>query len=180
MAQTIAELRCQWQQRLDRECPHETDRDRQSILDWLLDENFQQWTNSTQQLAIFNKNIDYRFSILQHRYLNQPPTYAYKNLMCRFSNLPTIRILIASQISPSKESQRTILDAIEQVILDILQHDRDIKHQIEWIARCTDNSQLRDRLLFASLEAYCLQIARPEAVVAVRQARTSGLLPTDC
>ena len=156
MANTIDELRSQWQQRLSKECPERTCRDRQSILDWLFGE-YPQWGSSTPQLAVFNKNIDDRFGILYHRYLNQPPTRAYKNLMCRAIDLLKISALVEFQTPLSQADRRTILDTAEKVVLDMLQSDRYIQRQIRWIAHCTD-SPLRDTLLFASLEEYLRKI----------------------
>ena len=167
MVKTIDELRHQWQQRLIRECLNQTERDRQSILDWLLGEDPHQWATSTQQLAILNKNIEDRFGILHHGYLDRSKACTYKHLMCRAIALLPIRAFVGIQMPLTQDDRRTILDTAEKVVLNMLQRDRDIQRQIHWIVRCTDSSQLRDTLLFASLEEYLLQMNRSAAAMAV-------------
>lgn len=178
MAKTIEELRSQWQQRLINKCPDRTDRDRESILDWLLGEYPQQGATSTQQLAIFNRNIDCRFGILYHRYLERSQTHAYKNLMCCAIDLLAIRALVENQIPFSRDRQRSILDTAEKVVLDMVRRDRYIQRQIQYIARCTDRSQLRDSLLFASLEEYWRLLDRSPAAIAI-DLHPSASLPTN-
>ena len=54
------------------------------------------------------------------------------------------------------------------MIQELLQSDRYMQQQMAWIARCTNNARLRNALLLASTEEYCLRPIRNQPLLAYR------------
>jgi len=50
-----------------------------------------------------------------------------------------------------------VVDVLQEVIQELLQSDRYMQQQMAWIAECTVDARLRNALLFASTEEYCLR-----------------------
>jgi DNA-binding CsgD family transcriptional regulator len=68
----------------------------------------------------------------------------------------------------SNDRQRNVVDVLQEVIQEMLQGDKYIQQQIAWIGQCTRNPRLRDTILFASIEEYCLRPIRNQPLLAYR------------
>lgn len=141
----------------------------QSIIKWLLGEDPSRFNalNST-QLEITSKGIDYRYRILHQRYLDLNPTRGYRNLLNRLGTVITIRNKVRTWVALSRDRQRAVVDVLQEVIQEMLNSDRYIQTQIQWINQCSTNPRLRQSLLFASLEEYCLRPIRNQPLLAYR------------
>lgn len=150
-----SELTRAWNSRLLEDCPHQDPETRQSIIRWLLGEvELERLT--THQLKSAHETIDYRYRILQRRYLEVSPTQAYRNLVNRLGALIMINIGVALSL----ERQKAVATVLQEFIQDILTSDRSMQMQMLKIAQCTQNPGLRNALLLSSLEEYCLQPIR--------------------
>jgi hypothetical protein len=159
----------QWETRIATECQGQSPTNRATILNWLLGEDPERLeTLDPEHLNIVDRAMDYRLRILLQRYLGLPPERAYKNLMQRLSGLPVLREKIRAWLTLSNDRQRQVIDVLQEVIQELLQSDKYIQQQIAWIGQCTKNPRLRDTLLFASIEEYCLRPVRNQPLLAHR------------
>jgi hypothetical protein len=166
---TIDRIASQWAARIAREGSSQNMTTQASILNWLIGEDRQRWEAlDPVQLKIAEQAMDYRWRILLQRYLGLPPERAYKNLMQRLGGLAVLRDKIRAWLTLSNDRQRNILDVLQEVIQEMLQGDKYIQQQINWIGQCTNNPRLRDILLFASIEEYCLRPVRNRPLLAHR------------
>jgi DNA-binding CsgD family transcriptional regulator len=169
MTKVVDKIQSQWQNRLAEDCATHNETTQASILNWLLGEDRDRWeTLDPQQLQIANQAMDYRLRILNQRYLGLPPARAYKNLMQRLGSLVVLRDKIRAWLALSSDRQRTVVDVLQEIIQEMLQSDKYIQQQIAWIGKCTRNPRLRDTLLFASIEEYCLRPIRNQPLLAYR------------
>jgi hypothetical protein len=156
--QTITTIEIEWEHRLSIACANQTKTDQISILNWLLGADRDRWDRfDDKQLAIVCAGLDYRFGILDRRYLDVSPPLAYKNLMERLGSFPAIRKAIVNHVRVQIDIDRQIVGTLETAIQDLLQHDRYLHQQIVWIRQCTAVPSLRDALLLANIEAYSLR-----------------------
>jgi hypothetical protein len=159
----------QWEQKIALECSGQNATTQKSILNWVLGENSERLeTLDPEHLKIADRAMDYRLRILIQRYLGLPPERAYKNLMQRLGGLAVLRDKIRAWLTLSNDRQRNVLDVLQEVIQELLQGDKYIQQQIAWIGQCTKNPRLRDTLLFASIEEYCLRPIRNQPLLAHR------------
>ncbi len=106
---------------------------------------------------------------------------AYRNLITRLGSLVTLRHKIQTWVSLSRERQRSVLDVLQEVIQELLQSDNHMQQQMVDIARFTSDYTLRNALLFASLEEYCLRPVRNQPLLIyrfvnyVRRTQSGGL-----
>jgi DNA-binding CsgD family transcriptional regulator len=169
MTETIDRITSQWEQRIATECNGQNLATQASILHWLLGEDRHRWeTLELAHLKIAEQAIDYRWRILLQRYLGLPPARAYKNLMQRLGGLAVLRDKIRAWLTLSNDRQRQVVDVLQEVIQELLQGDKYIQQQIAWIGKCTTNQRLRDVLLFASIEEYCLRPVRNQPLITHR------------
>jgi DNA-binding CsgD family transcriptional regulator len=173
MTETIDRLTSQWQQRIATESNDQnlgqSIATQASILNWLLGEDRQRWeTLELAHLKIAEQAMDYRWRILRQRYLGLPPERAYKNLIQRLGGLAVLRDKIRAWLTLSNDRQRQVVDVLQEVIQELLQGDKYIQQQIAWIGKCTTNQRLRDVLLFASIEEYCLRPVRNQPLLTHR------------
>jgi hypothetical protein len=169
MTETIDQITSQWISRIASESTGQNIATQTSILDWLLGEDRHRWqTLDLTQLKIAEQAMDYRWRILLQRYLGLPPERAYKNLMQRLGGLAVLRDKIRAWLTLSNDRQRQVVDVLQEVIQEMLQGDRYIQQQIAWIVKCTTNQRLRDVLLFASIEEYCLRPVRNQPLLTHR------------
>lgn len=140
-----------------------------SILQWMLgaDPSLLESMNS-EQLAIFEQGMDYRYRLLCKRYLGQSPNTSYRNLIARLSSIAAIRNRILTGIALSRDRHQAITDVLQEVIQEMLQGDRYIQNQMQWIGQCTRDERLRHSLLLASVEEYCLRPIRNQPLLAYR------------
>jgi hypothetical protein len=174
-------IQAQWQLRLETELYQDSAATRSSILLWLLGAD-RDWENlSAERLQIVERGMDYRFRLLQQRYLGLAPTTAYKTLMQRLGGVVVVRERIRTWIALSNDRQRTVADVLAEVIQEMLVRDRQVRGEIELIGKCNNHPRLRDALLFASIEEYCLRPIRNHPLIAHRfvtylhQARNGGM-----
>jgi DNA-binding CsgD family transcriptional regulator len=173
MTETIDRITSQWQQRIATESNDQnlgqSIATQASILNWLLGEDRQRWeTLELAHLKIAEQAMDYRWRILRQRYLGLPPERAYKNLIQRLGGLAVLRDKIRAWLTLSNDRQRQVVDVLQEVIQELLQGDKYIQQQIAWIGKCTTNQRLRDVLLFASIEEYCLRPVRNQPLLTHR------------
>ncbi|MBM0740716.1 HetZ-related protein 2 [Phormidium sp. CLA17] len=158
-----------WRSRLETELPEQNSTNRDSIAYWLIGENPSRLNDFTPtQRHILEQAMDYRYRILRQRYLEVSPVRAYKGLIQRLSNLFLVRNKIRTWIALSRDRQRSVVDVLEEVIQELLQGDRYMQQQATWIAQCTQDSRLRNALLLASVEEYCLRPIRNQPLLCYR------------
>ncbi len=169
MTKVIDKITTKWQTHIATECSSQNATTQASILNWLLGEDRERLeTLDLEGLKIADRAIDYRLRILIQRYLGLPPERAYKNLMQRLGGLAVLRDKIRAWLALSGDRQRQAIDVLQEVIQEMLQGDKYIQQQITWIGQCTRNPRLRDTLLFASIEEYCLRPIRNQPLLAYR------------
>ncbi len=169
MNSTVDTIVAQWQNRIAAECSGQNDTTQASILSWLIGEDGSRFTDlDSSGLKIADRAIDYRLRILIQRYLGLSPERAYKNLIQRLGGLAVLREKIRAWLTLSNDRQRQVVDVIQETIQEMLQGDKYIQQQIAWIGQCTRNPRLRDTLLFATIEEYCLRPIRNQPLLAYR------------
>lgn len=167
---TLAERLAQdWTSRLEKECPEESPSTRQSVVRWLLGDKPDRFdTLNPTQLAIATGAIDFLYRILLSRYLGVPPEKAYRNLIGRLGGLVVLRQKILAWVSLSRDRQRTAVEVLQEVIQEMLNSDRYLQQQVAWIAECTSDRRLRNSLLLACVEEYCLRPIRNQPLLVYR------------
>lgn len=163
------ELTRDWQSRIQVDCPEQSVAARDGIIRWLLGEEpgrFQ--TLEPAQLTIMKQAMDYRYRILQQRYLGVSPEAAYKILLQRLSSLFLIRSKIRTWVALSRDRRRTVMDVLQEVIQELIQNDKYIRQQMLWIAKCSSNPRLRNALTLATVEEYCLRPIRNQPLLVYR------------
>lgn len=169
MAKLAAVLAEDWRTRLGRDYPNQSPKMQESIISWLLGEDLERFDQlAPYQLAIAQQAMDYRYRILQQRYLGVMPERAYRNLTQRLGSLVLLRNKIRTWVALSRDRQRAVGDVLQEVIQELLNSDRYIQQQIAWIAKCTEDPRLRNTLLFASIEEYCLRPIRNQPLLVYR------------
>lgn len=157
MCKLADELKSLWITHLNRDYPLETSDNRQSIVSWLLRENLINLDSLTiNELALIHQKLDRRYKILSHRYLGVESIQSYSRLMTRLSCVVVLCPSVRSWLV-NRDRSCAIFYLLQQTIQNMMAEDSYIQQQILWIARCTTNPQLRNALLFATLEEYCLQ-----------------------
>lgn len=165
----VDELIQDWKSRLQAELPDQHVSTQESIIRWLIGDNQERFNGLTpEQLAIAQQAMDYRYRILQQRYLGAKPEQAYRKLMQRLSSLFLIRSKIRTWVALSRDRQRTVTDVLQEVIQEMLHSDKHMRQQMVWIAQCTQNPRLRDTLMLASAEEYCLRPIRNQPLLVYR------------
>lgn len=158
-----------WLLRLQKDHPEQSLAVCQSVVRWLLGENPERLNNlSTEDLAIAVKAIEYRYRILQQRYWQVSPEQGYRQLIKRLSGLFLVRNKIRTWIALSRDRQRTVVDVVQEVIQEMMRSDRHLAQQMNWIAICTQQSRLRNLLMLASVEEYCLRPIRNQPLITYR------------
>jgi DNA-directed RNA polymerase specialized sigma24 family protein len=165
---TVAEeLQNTWYERLKQDLPNPALH--AGITQWLMGEDPDRLaTLSRDQLAINHQAMDYRYRILKERYLGMSQERAYRNLMQRLSSVFVLRSKIATWISLSRDRQRSVVEVLQEIIQEMLQNDRYMQQQIAWIAEASHDLRLRNALVLASLEEYCLRPIRNQPLLACR------------
>ncbi|MBF2009083.1 HetZ-related protein 2 [Chlorogloeopsis fritschii PCC 9212] len=169
MASQAEKLALYWRQRLAAECPEQSVATRESVICWLLG-SFQGRIEelNPKELDISKQAMEYRWKILHQRYLGKGREAAYRNLITRLGSIVTLRHKIQTWIALSRDRQRTVLDVLQEVIQELLQSDNYMQQQMACIAEFTTDQRLRNALLFASVEEYCLRPVRNQPLLAYR------------
>jgi tetratricopeptide (TPR) repeat protein len=139
---------------------------RESIVNWLLGINLERFEKlSPDELEIAKKTIEYRYKILQQRYLFISREKAYRNLLIRLSSLVMLRDKIKTWVASSRDRQRTVMDVLQEVIQETLQSDQYIQQQMVIIDNCTKDPRIKNALLFATLEEYYFRSIRKQPLI---------------
>ena len=159
----------EWSTRLAAELSGESDNVRQSVLIWLLGSNPERFNDAepTKQ-KVLTQALEYRYQILRQRYWQVGPDRAYKNLIKRLSSLFLVRSKVRTWIALSRDRRRTVTDVLQEVIQEMLQSDRYLKEQVKWIGECSPRPQLRNLLMLATVEEYCLRPIRNQPLLVYR------------
>ncbi len=169
MAPEVEKLEQYWQQRLEVECPQQSEASRQSIIRWLMGSDSKRFDMlNPKELDIAKQAMEYRYRILIQRYLGLGRERAYRNLINRLASLVTLRNKIRTWVSLSRDRQRTVLDVLQEVLQELLQSDSYIQQQMASVAELTDDVRLQNSLLFAALEEYCLRPVRNQPLLVYR------------
>ncbi|OLP15824.1 hypothetical protein BST81_24180 [Leptolyngbya sp. 'hensonii'] len=158
-----------WRLRIQTDFPSQSSAAVESMVRWLVGENPDRVTAMTgEERSIAQQAMDYRYRILQQRYLGVGPEQAYRRLIQRLGSLFLLRNKIRTWVALSRDRQRTVVDVLQEVVQELLQNDRYMQQQLNWIAQCTANPRLRNSLLLASTEEYCLRPIRNQPLLAYR------------
>ena len=169
MTQNGVNLAQYWQQRLITECPEQSQATRQSILNWLLGVDLARFDPlNPKELEIAKQAMEYRWRILHKRYLGMSREKAYRQLISRLSSVVAVRNKIQTWISLSRDRQRSVIDVLQEVLQELMQSDSYIQQQMTHITALTTDKRLRDTLLFASIEEYCLRPVRNQPILMYR------------
>jgi hypothetical protein len=156
-----------WHSRLLEDYPAYNLEKRSCIIRWLLGEELAQFDRLTsRQLAIAKQMMDYRYRILQQRYLEVEPDRAYYNLVARLSSLMMLCHQIRERVASSQQRKKTLVNLIQAAIEEMLKSDLYVKGQIDWIGKCTRDRNLRDALVLSCIEEYCLRPIRHQPAIA--------------
>ena len=167
---TADDMTQQWSTKLAAELPEESANSRQSILRWLLGpdpERFNEAADESKQ-KVLAQALDYRYQILRQRYWQTSPDKAYRNLIKRLSSLFLVRSKVRTWIALSRDRRRTVTDVLQEVIQEMLQSDRYLKSQVQWIKECSPRTQIRNLLMLATVEEYCLRPIRNQPLLVYR------------
>ncbi len=169
MATVWEKLAIDWLSRLEVECPEQSAANRESIVNWLLGSDRNRFDElDRKDLEIAKQAMEYRYRILQQRYLGKGRDSAYRNLITRLGSLVTLRNKIQTWIALSRDRQRSVMDVLQEVIQELLQSDNYMLSQMACISQCTSEPRLKNSLLFASVEEYCLRPIRNQPLLVYR------------
>ncbi len=158
----------EWRSRLSQDCPEHPVSTHESIVQWLLGEDQERFEALTpEKLEIIRSAMDYRYRILL-RVLGVPTERAYTNLVRRLSSLVLLRNKIKTWVALSRDRQRTVVDVVQEVVQELCERDRYMQQQIAWIGKSTQTSRVRNALLLATIEEYCLRPVRNQPLLAYR------------
>ncbi len=139
------------------------------IIKWLLGEDPDRFEAMTpEQREIAEQAMDYRYRILKDRYLGMSQEKAYRNLLQRLGGVFVLRSKIKTWIALSRDRQRSVVEVLQEILQEMLQNDSYMQQQIAWIAQSTNDLRLRNALVLASLEEYCLRPIRNQPLLACR------------
>jgi DNA-binding CsgD family transcriptional regulator len=169
MATEAEKLAQSWHKRLAAECPEQSVAARESIVLWLLGRDLERFDLlNPKELGIAKQAMEYRWKILIQRYLGIGRERAYRNLITRLGSVATLRNKIQTWISLSRDRQRHVMDVLQEVLQELLQNDNYMQQQMAYIAEITLDKRLKDTLLFATTEEYCLRPVRNQPLLVYR------------
>ncbi|MBD2778165.1 hypothetical protein ICL16_40535, partial [Iningainema sp. BLCCT55] len=119
-----------WRSQLMVDCPELGEANRESIVLWLLgsdSDRFEQLEPKELDIAIHA--MEYRWRILNQRYLGKSKERAYRNLITRLGSLVTLRNKIQTWVALSRDRQRSVMDVLVEVIQELLQSDNYMQQQ---------------------------------------------------
>ena len=166
LAQALAQ---EWRTRLQEDYPNHSSDFHNSIICWLLGNNSNNLDSLTPvQKEIASKGREFLYRILRQRYLDASPEQAYRNLMQRLGGLVMLRQKIQAWVNTSRDRQRSVIDVLQEVVQEMLNSDRYLQQQMANIAKCTKNPHLRNSLLLANIEEYCVRPVRNQPLLVYR------------
>lgn len=166
MADKIAH---QWLSRVQADYPDQPEAVYQGVVNWLLGHPPDRLNQlSPEQGALVQQAITYRYRILQQRYWGVSPEQGYRRLIKRLSGLFLVRNKISTWIALSRDRRRTVVDVVQEVVQEMMRSDRYLGQELQWIGHCTPQDRLRNLLMLASLEEYCLRPIRNQPLIMYR------------
>ncbi|MDY6940280.1 MAG: HetZ-related protein 2 [Cyanobacteriota bacterium] len=163
------EIADKWLKRLQTDYPDASRTTHEGVVRWSIGENSDRLNHlDDSQLKIVLQSMEFRYSILQQRYLGVTPETAYQNLIRRLGGLVLLRNKIRTWVALSRDRHRTVINVIQEIVQELLNSDRYLQQQMAWISQCTRNERLRNSLLLASLEEYCLRPIRNQPLLVYR------------
>ena len=169
MISEAEKLKEYWHNRLAQECSQHGEATRESVTKWLIGSDKERFDNlNAKELKIAKQAMEYRYRILCQRYLGFGRERAYRNLITRLGSLATLRSKIQTWISLSRDRQRKVLDVLQEILQELLQSDKYMVSQMACISEFTKDSRLRNALVFASLEEYCMRPIRNQPLLVYR------------
>ena len=169
MIKLAADLTQDWRSRLANDCPEQSAATRESIIRWLIGKDVQRLDGvDSSQVEIIQQAMAYRYNILRQRYLGASPQQAYRQLITRLSSSVLLRNKIRTLVALSRDRSRQVTDVLQEVLQELLQSDRYMQQQMSWIADCTNDVKLRNALLLATMEEYCLRPIRNQPLLVYR------------
>ncbi len=161
---TTSQIAEKWRQILQRDLPEVAC---EPVLRWLLGEEATS-AEPAEGRRILDQSMDYRYRILRERYFGLSQERAYRNLMNRLGGIFLLRSKVQTWISLSRDRYRTVTDVLQEVLQEMLQNDKHMQQQLAWISGCTKDARLRNALILASLEEYCLRPIRNQPLLTYR------------
>jgi hypothetical protein len=166
LAEALAD---RWRSQLQKDLPNHSPETHESIVNWLLGDERDRFEDFDHRLLrVSEQAMDYRYRILRERYLDVAPERAYRQLIQRLSSLFLIRNKIRTWIALSRDRQRSVVDVLQEIVQELLQNDNYMQQQICWIAKSTRNPRLRNALMLATTEEYCLRPIRNQPLLSYR------------
>jgi hypothetical protein len=158
-----------WQLRFQIDYPDGNVATQNSVIGWLVGENSARLDRlNDRQFQVVQQSMEFRYGILRQRYLGVAPETAYQHLIRRLGGLVMLRNKIQTWVSLSRDRRRTVIDVVQEIVQELLKSDRYLQQQMTWIARCTTEPRLRNALILASLEEYCLRPIRNQPLLVYR------------
>ncbi|MFM6194739.1 MAG: HetZ-related protein 2 [Planktothrix sp.] len=159
----------EWRFQLENDYPNLNPKTRESLIRWLPGEHCESLeTLPPDQQEQIKQGLNFRYRILKQRYLEVSPEKAYRNLMQRLGSLVILRQKVRLWVATSRDRQRQVVDVLQEVVQEMLNSDRYLQQQIQWISQCTSDPQLRNALLLTTLEEYCLRPIRNQPLLVYR------------
>ncbi|HEY9623352.1 MAG TPA: hypothetical protein V6C78_23550 [Crinalium sp.] len=142
--------------------------DREAILHWLIGrepERFRYF--SPAQLRLAEQTIRNRDRILQN-YLGLNAADAKQCLIQRLCRAVPAQIKVGDKTVELSDRLPWLMKVLESMVRKFIQRDTHIGYQNAWIELCTVNPLLRDVLLYATLEDYCLRPSGEQTILEYR------------
>lgn len=159
----------EWRFQLENDYPNSNSKTRETLIRWLLGEHSESLeTLPHNQQDRIKQGLNFRYGILKQRYLEVSPEKAYRNLMQRLGSLVILRQKVRLWVATSRDRQRQVVDVLQEVVQEMLNSDRYLQQQMQWISQCTSDPQLRNALLLTTLEEYCLRPIRNQPLLVYR------------
>jgi hypothetical protein len=159
----------QWSTRLANELADESENSRKSILEWLLGSNPERFDEAEPaKLKILTQALEYRYQILRQRYWQVGPDRAYKNLIKRLSSLvfgaeQSPHVDCPQSRSPSHSHRRAARSDPRNAAKRSLSQ---VASAMDW--QCSSRPQIRNLLMLATVEEYCLRPIRNQPLLVYR------------
>ena len=157
-----------WQRQLQRDLPDQSERTQGAIAQWLIGDPARFESMSPDEIKLACQAMDYRYRILISRYWGLSPARGYQRLLQKLGGLFLIRSKVRTWIALSRDRKRAVKDVLQEVIQEMLQSDRFLRSQAQWIGECTDKTSLRNLLTLATIEEYCLRPIRNQPLLVYR------------
>ena len=157
-----------WRSRIASDLPQQSPETHSAIAQWLIGPPERFEAMNAAEIALAQNAMDYRYRIFFSRYCGLSPDRAYQRLLQKLGGLSIIRCKIRTWIALSRDRKRAVNDVLQEIIQEMLQSDRYMREQTQWIKQCTDRLNLRNLLTLATIEEYCLRPIRNQPLLVYR------------